>query len=356
VADARPFSQNLPDTCVSGDERDAPVVERELHRLSRHNPKHEHSRDARHEKKPAHHFPNYNAACHAHRLNSSKQTCRRPFKTTQQYGIRVAPARAVETSSWSINVMMTSLEQIYQTNTVTNGQQTYSALNDDGLPTFVERGEGELIRRMIEMISPTRSLEVGFAYGVSTLHICEALSKLPHAAKHIVVDPFQRTKWHGVGLYNVESAGFSHLVDFMEARSEFALPQLLSDGVRLDFALIDSLHTFEQCMIEFFYIDRMLNPNGVLVFDDADWPGINKVIRLALSYGNYLPLDRAGAPPERRSLLGSLRTVLRRLPWAGQVVRKDFLYRAWDLQVAGTCVALQKTALQDRGNGWHRDF
>jgi hypothetical protein len=171
-----------------------------------------------------------------------------------------------------------------------------------------------------------------------------------------VIDPFQRTKWHGVGLHNIQAAGFSHFVEFVEARSEFALAQLLRDGVQLDFALIDGLHTFEQCMIEFFYIDRMLNVNGVLVFDDADWPGINKVIRMALSYGTYVPVDQVGAPTASRSLRGSLRTLLQKIPHSDEFLRRDVLYRSWDLGVAGTCVALQKTANHERGNGWYRDF
>jgi len=248
------------------------------------------------------------------------------------------------------------LEEIYDTKTVTDGEQNYSALNAAGLPTFIDREEGALLTRIVENVQPTTSLEVGFAYGVSTLFICEALSKLAHPAKHLVIDPFQQTKWHGVGLHNVQTAGFSDLVQFIDARSEFALPELLREGLRLDLALIDSLHTFEQCMIEFFYLDRMLNVNGVLVFDDADWPGINRVIRIALSYGNYAPFDRAGAAKQRRSVLGSIRRAVQRVPHAAKLIRRDVLYRPWDLGVAGTCVALKKTAHSERPNGWYGDF
>src|SRR5687768_6590757 len=127
--------------------------------------------------------------------------------------------------------MVALLEDIYETKTVTDGEQTYSALNPAGLPTFIDREEGELLRRLVAKVSPKVSLEVGFAYGVSTLYVCDALSKLPHVARHIVLDPFQRTKWHGVGLHNVEAAGFSHLIQFVEARSELALPELLNDGI-----------------------------------------------------------------------------------------------------------------------------
>jgi predicted O-methyltransferase YrrM len=252
--------------------------------------------------------------------------------------------------------MVAILDHIYATKTVTNGEATFSALNPAGLPTFMDPEEGKLLARVVNKVQPRVSLEIGCAYGVSTLHICAALSAVPHASTHIVVDPFQRTKWHGVGLHNIEASGFSSFVRFIESRSETVLPQLLTEGTRLDFALIDGLHTFEQCMVEFFYLDRMLNPGGALVFDDADWPGINKVIRLALSYGNYTPIDCVGAPSGRHSPLGLLRTGLRRLPYSDRVIRRDVLYRPWDVGVAGTCVALEKTADHERPNGWHREF
>ena len=93
--------------------------------------------------------------------------------------------------------MVGILEQIYETQMVTNGDESYSALNQAGLPTFMDRQEGELLSRLIRDLRPAVSLEVGCAYGVSTLHICEALSAIGQPARHIVLDPFQQTKWHG---------------------------------------------------------------------------------------------------------------------------------------------------------------
>jgi hypothetical protein len=55
-------------------------------------------------------------------------------------------------------------------------------------------------------------------------------------------------------------------------------------------------------------------------------------------------------------VIGSLRTFLRRIPQSDELLRRALLYRSWDLGVAGTCVALQKTANHERGNGWYRDF
>jgi len=48
--------------------------------------------------------------------------------------------------------MVGVLEEIYQSQTVTDGEQTYSALNSAGLPTFMDRKEGELLSRMVERV------------------------------------------------------------------------------------------------------------------------------------------------------------------------------------------------------------
>jgi predicted O-methyltransferase YrrM len=247
------------------------------------------------------------------------------------------------------------LDTIYATKEVTDGVQSFSALNAQGLPTYMDRDEGALLQRVIQRVRPHATLEVGMAYGVSTLFICEALAALDQPVRHVAIDPFQRSRWHGVGLHNVERAGFGSLVDLIEERSEFCLPRLLAQNARIQFALIDGLHTFEQCALEFYYIDRLLDVGGAIAFDDADWRGINRVIRLALSGGTYEVFERTGAD-RRVSLLGRARRFVARIPGSRSIVRRDVLDRDWDLGIAASCVALHKVRESERANGFWRDF
>jgi predicted O-methyltransferase YrrM len=248
------------------------------------------------------------------------------------------------------------VERIYTTRTVTDGTATYSALNVEGLPTYMDASEGSLLQRVVSAVQPAASLEVGMAYGVSTIFICEALSRLPHEATHIVFDPFQYAKWRGVGVRNVREAGFERYVQLREERSEVGLPKLLERGARIDVALVDGLHTFEQCALEFYYIDRLLNVGGVVVFDDADWRSVNRVVRLALSYDSYAVYDTSGPALGRTRLTTLVRRALVRLPRADRILRPDVLRRDWDLGVAASCVALRKTRDAPRGNTFWRDF
>jgi predicted O-methyltransferase YrrM len=248
------------------------------------------------------------------------------------------------------------LEAIYTTQTVTDGKAQYSALNPEGHPTYIDRAEGALLQRAIAAVRPTTTLEIGMAYGVSTLFMCEALAELPHRCTHIAIDPYQNTKWHGIGLRNASDAGFAELLRFFEERSEFCLPRLVQEGTTIQVALIDGRHLFEQCALEFYFIDRMLPVGGTVIFDDVDWPAIRRVVRLAMSYGTYEVTDHTGPKAGRRSLLGRVRKALTQVPHAEKLLRPDFIVRDHELGIRGTCVALKKISPERRKYREYREF
>ena len=250
------------------------------------------------------------------------------------------------------------LEEIISTQQVSDGTSTLPLRHPSApsLPVAVDPAEGAFLTRIIDAVKPSTSLEIGMAYGVSALYICEALSKLPHPARHIVMDPFQSTQWRGIGLQNVAAAGYAHLLEFHEHRSEFLLPQLLAAGTSVEFAFIDGWHTFDQVLLEFFYVNRMLPVGGVIAFDDAERRGINRVIRHALSYGAYRVFEPERGRSNDVSLGGRLRRRLNRIPKAGALIRRDVLSRDWDLGIHSTCVAIQKVAEDRRGSSWEGDF
>jgi hypothetical protein len=220
----------------------------------------------------------------------------------------------------------------------------------------MDAGEGALLQEIVRHVRPRVSLEIGFAYGVSTLYICEALADINQPARHIVMDPFQSTQWRGIGLRNVRQAGFGSMVDFREEHSEAVLPELVRSGLQVDFALIDGWHTFDQVMVEFYYLNRLLRVGGVIAFDDADRRSVNRVIRHALTYPAYGVFDAGRPRADRVSLAGRLRRAAGALPGAAVVLRPDFVKRDWDLGVFGSCVALEKVGEDRRSSGWDRPF
>src|ERR1700737_4705573 len=72
-----------------------------------------------------------------------------------------------------------------------------------------------------------------------------------------------------------------------EQPSALALPSLLGSGLKVQFALIDGLHTFDQVLLDFFYVDQLLEDGGIVAFDDVGMTAINRVVRYASNYPNY---------------------------------------------------------------------
>jgi predicted O-methyltransferase YrrM len=254
--------------------------------------------------------------------------------------------------------MNSVLQRIIDTQQVSDGVMSLPLSHPDfpHLTVAIDRSEGTLLQRVIAEVDPRTSLEIGCAYGVSTLYICEALASLPHSSRHIVLDPFQSTQWRGIGIRNARQAGFGSLIDFREEYSELALPQLVREGVTLEFALVDGWHTFDQVMVEFYYLNRLLRVGGVIVFDDADRRSVNRVVRHALTYPAYSVYGTEHARQPAPSTLSRLRRGLATVPAVSQFVRSDVLHRDWDLGIFGSCVAIQKIADDKRSSGWDRPF
>jgi predicted O-methyltransferase YrrM len=232
------------------------------------------------------------------------------------------------------------------------------------LESEVSEEEGAYLAALVEELRPTTSLEIGLACGVSALFICEALAK-NGAGRHIAIDPGQLTAipsddWQGIGLSNLERAGYRQLVDFRNSPSEIELPRLLEQGVRIQFAFVDGWHTFDHAMVDFFYINRLLEVGGLVAFDDADLPQIAKLLQFIATLPAYAFHGAAGFRraflPHRlagRAVQGTARLLGKNRP----LVWPQAVPERWRLRLQkGTLVAMRKIAADERGWSWHAPF
>lgn len=171
----------------------------------------------------------------------------------------------------------------------------------------IPKEEGEFLQKLILETKPRASVEVGLAYGISSLYICEALTQVG-AERHVVIDPYQNGGWKGIGLKNLKEAGYEKLIDFKELSSHVALPQLEAEGLKIGFAFVDGWHTFDYTLMEFFYIDRLLEVGGVIAFDDTLYPSVRKVCRYIVTNRAYTVVngptgDKPPAPWSKTRML-----------------------------------------------------
>lgn len=213
------------------------------------------------------------------------------------------------------------------------------------LHSGVSMSEGTFLQQLVRLADPVVSLEVGLAFGISALFICDALPE--HARQHIVIDPHQFKgpwgSWEGIGMANLQRAGHAHRIRLIEEPSYRALCELERMGQKIDFAFIDGHHAFDFAMVDFFLIDRMLTPGGIVAFDDADWPAVRKVCRFVLTNRAYSVIP--GPPSAQNTSLGR-RIVERaaRIKSIRRYVRSEVAVPDLSIGLSGSCIAFRKDA------------
>jgi predicted O-methyltransferase YrrM len=199
--------------------------------------------------------------------------------------------------------------------------------------------DGLFLQDLVRQVDPTVTLEVGLAYGISALYICDAL-QLRDGTRHIAIDPYQHdndSRWgswgNGVGMANLLRAGYGEIVQLIEKPSHLALPELEISGQKIDFAFIDGNHSFDSVLVDFFYIDNMLRVGGIIAFDDAFMPTVKKALRFIATNRHYSAVGYSNAGYTN----SWKRRVFERLITIMPLLRSNF-----ELGIRGRCVAFRK--------------
>ena len=158
----------------------------------------------------------------------------------------------------------------------------------------------EVLYKTVLTESPKIVIEIGMAYGVSSLAILAGLRDAGNGGRLISIDPAQTEFWDTTGLINVERAGHAERHQLIEMKSYEALPQLLSEKVPVEFAYIDGWHTFDYTLIDFFYTDKLLPVGGVVAFNDSGYRAIHKVIKYVRTHRHYDAMD-VGLKPDYKA-------------------------------------------------------
>lgn len=229
--------------------------------------------------------------------------------------------------------------------------------------SHIPRQEGEFLQSIIEEIKPKTSLEIGLAYGVSALFICDALARIP-GARHIVIDPaqFDDRYWNGAGIHNLKAAGYGDMIEFHDLPSHIALPKLESDGRRIEFAFIDGAHQFDYALVDFFCVDRLLKVGGVVALDDLWMPSVQRLCRYIVTNRSYTVFGRFPGRPEKGSRLSWKRRLLQKAVSSSEMIKRAVRIEHAEpeidlaLGLPSQCIAFRKEAPDDREWDFHRDF
>jgi predicted O-methyltransferase YrrM len=193
------------------------------------------------------------------------------------------------------------------------------------LPMSLAPGRGAFLRDVCRAERPTSTIEIGMAYGLSTLFIIQTLLENDAASRrHVVMDPFQTDRFHDAGRRVIREAGVEPLVDFHQDYSEYVLPRLLREGRRFDLAFVDGNHCFDHVFVDLFYLDRLLKASGLLVLDDCFLDSVHAVCRFVQTNYGYTvfaqypvegsKLEDEISPARSRPLMRAMRKPAEQMP------------------------------------------
>lgn len=138
--------------------------------------------------------------------------------------------------------------------------------------------QGSELHRIFREAGVRTSLEIGFAYGYSTIWMLDAVSRSENGS-HVAIDPFEKSSWGGVGLWQVQqTAGFEGRFAWIEDYSICALTNYFKSGTQFDGIFIDGSHRFDDVLVDFYLADKVLKVGGVMAFDDMWMNSIRSVI------------------------------------------------------------------------------
>jgi predicted O-methyltransferase YrrM len=156
----------------------------------------------------------------------------------------------------------------------------------DDAPARIEQQQGMLIYRLVRDTKPENSLEIGLAYGFSTIYFLAAI-QANGRGHHIAVDPFQYECWHGIGVAREKVLGTKPgLFEFSQETSVQALARFAREQQRFGVIFIDGYHTFDAVLIDFSLASLVCEPDGYIILDDMWMPSIQRAV-------SFVRLNRA---------------------------------------------------------------
>jgi predicted O-methyltransferase YrrM len=154
--------------------------------------------------------------------------------------------------------------------------------------TMISAQQGAAIHDFIRSHSIKKSLEIGFAYGFSTIWILDALQ----SQTHVAIDPFQKSYWHGIGLAQVKRLGFEYNFRWIDDYSIHALSDMIRQKERFDFIYIDGNHRFDDVLVDFYLSDQVLTCGGYIAFDDMWMRSVRTVVSFIQNNRAYMPIPQ----------------------------------------------------------------
>jgi predicted O-methyltransferase YrrM len=140
----------------------------------------------------------------------------------------------------------------------------------------ISRELGVWLYNLCRDAKPKATLEIGLAYGYSTVYFLAAIRD-NGAGCHTAVDPYQ-SHWHGIGQLQAQSLSMGDNFRLIEEKSVPALAHLADRAETFEVTFIDGNHKFDDVLVDFTLSAELCPMGGFVILDDMWMPSIRQAV------------------------------------------------------------------------------
>lgn len=250
--------------------------------------------------------------------------------------------------------MLDTLNKAFETSQIQMSDEVYVPLHSN-----TSKYQGLFLQQLFDDIKPEKTLEVGLAYGISALFILEKHKEYNHNEKsHIVIEPFP---WGGVAEYNIKKEGLFKLLKIFYQKSHDVLPVLYQQNERIQYAYVDTTKVFDIVLQDFYFIDKLLDVNGIIILDDCNggWPGVQRVARfinVLPHYKIFKTYNKSIRSIKRKIVEKVVRSLINSVPFKDMFYPSSNFKTDEELGLDYSCIAFQKISEDSRNWDWDKSF
>ena len=147
--------------------------------------------------------------------------------------------------------------------------------------TKIHPSQGIWLYDLCVSVRPKSTIEIGMAYGYSTIFFLAAI-ETNQAGHHTSVDPFQRSSYYGIGLTHAQALtttkGSNSSFSLIEDRSDRVAIDLARTNTTFDIIFIDGNHRLDDVLVDFYLYAPLCTIGGHIIFDDMWMSSIQTVV------------------------------------------------------------------------------
>lgn len=161
---------------------------------------------------------------------------------------------------------------------------------------------------------PQNTLQLGLGNLDQTLLTCQTLNSINHATLTLITPTMMQHSTFSKELKKLKEDSLENLVELIRTPADEVLPDFYFQNCSLDLAIINDCTQFDQALVAFYYIDKMLISRGTIIITDADTPVMKKLCRHLLTERGYTIEKRVDSPKKGRKIARILRERFNKAP------------------------------------------